>query len=119
MRAAISHKFGHDYGLGTQQWMEHPTIPGKWIGNPSLSVVVSQYMVRSGEAITSAHAMDMATMKQLYDFVGSVKPKEYGPTPQKRKAENPSEWAGQRIRRMLYLLYLVSMLCLLRFDEAL
>ncbi|KAF8417535.1 hypothetical protein L210DRAFT_3660271 [Boletus edulis BED1] len=126
MRAAISHKFGRDYGLGTQQWMEHPTIPGKWIGNPSLSVVVSQYMVslrrrkvRSGEAITSARAMDMATMRQLYDFLGSVKPKEYGPTPRKRKAENPSEWAGQRIRKMLYLLYLVSMLCLLRFDEVL
>ena len=45
MQAAISHKFGCDYGLGTQQWMEHPTIPGKFIGNPSLSVVVSQYMV--------------------------------------------------------------------------
>jgi len=45
MRAAISHKFGCDYGLGTQQWMEHPTVPGKCVGNPSLSVVVSQYMV--------------------------------------------------------------------------
>jgi hypothetical protein len=45
MRAAISHKFGCDYALGTQAWMEHPTVPGKYMGNPSLSVVVSQYMV--------------------------------------------------------------------------
>ncbi|KAG6378987.1 hypothetical protein JVT61DRAFT_13277 [Boletus reticuloceps] len=90
----------------------HSTCLSSWI-------MILSSKVRSGEAITSARAMDMATMKQLYDFVGSVKPKEYGPTPRKHKAENPSEWAGQRIRRMLYLLYLVSVLCLLHFDEAL
>ena len=63
--------------------------------------------------------MDMAIMKKLFDFANSVKPKEYGPMLQKHKAENPSEWAGQWIRMMLYLLYIVSMLCLLRFDKAL
>jgi hypothetical protein len=45
MRAAISHKFGRDHGLGTQPWMENPGCPGKFIGNPSLSVTVSQYMI--------------------------------------------------------------------------
>jgi hypothetical protein len=45
MQAAISHKFGCDYGLGTQPWMENPAYPGRFIGNPSLSVVVSQYMI--------------------------------------------------------------------------
>jgi hypothetical protein len=45
MRAAISHKFGRDYGLGTQPWMENPVHPGKFVGNPSLSVTVSQYMI--------------------------------------------------------------------------
>ncbi|KAF8833104.1 hypothetical protein BDN67DRAFT_1017948 [Paxillus ammoniavirescens] len=34
MCAAISHKFGHDYALGTQAWIEHPTVPGKYMGNP-------------------------------------------------------------------------------------
>ncbi|KAG2111497.1 uncharacterized protein F5147DRAFT_651178 [Suillus discolor] len=29
MRAAVSHKFGHDHKLGTQPWSEHPTIAGK------------------------------------------------------------------------------------------
>ncbi|KAG2103017.1 hypothetical protein BD769DRAFT_1676464 [Suillus cothurnatus] len=29
MRAAISHKFGRDYGLGTQPWMENPVHPGE------------------------------------------------------------------------------------------
>jgi hypothetical protein len=38
----------------------------------------------------------------------------------REKGENRNtEWAGQWIRTMLYLLYLISMLCLLRFDEAL
>ncbi|KIJ07550.1 hypothetical protein PAXINDRAFT_90221, partial [Paxillus involutus ATCC 200175] len=126
MRAAISHKFGHDHGLGTQPWTEHPMQPGKFVGNPSLSVTVSQYMVslrrrkvRAGEAVTSARAMDESTMKQLWVFAWSTKRKEFGPVRRDRKAKNPSEWGGFYIRMMLYLLYLVSMLCLLRFDEAL
>lgn len=45
MRAAISHKFGRDFGLGTQPWAENPLKPGEFVGNPSLSVVVSQYMI--------------------------------------------------------------------------
>lgn len=44
MRAAMTHKFGRDYQLGTQAWQEHP-VTGKYVGNPSLSVVLSQYMV--------------------------------------------------------------------------
>ncbi|KAG1751027.1 hypothetical protein EDB19DRAFT_1584017, partial [Suillus lakei] len=45
MCAAISHKFGRDYQLRTQPWLEHPAVPGKFIRNPSLSVTISQYMV--------------------------------------------------------------------------
>jgi hypothetical protein len=45
MRAAMSHKFGRDYQLGTMPWVENPSIPGKYVGNPSLSVAVSQYMI--------------------------------------------------------------------------
>ncbi|KAG2117389.1 hypothetical protein BD769DRAFT_1629765 [Suillus cothurnatus] len=44
MCTTISHKFGRDYQLGTQPWLEHPAMPGKFIGNPSLSVTISQYM---------------------------------------------------------------------------
>ncbi|KAG1766271.1 hypothetical protein EDD22DRAFT_950628 [Suillus occidentalis] len=109
MQAAISHKFGCDYGLGTQPWMENPAYPGRFIGNPSLSVVVSQYMislqhrkVHVGETVTSACAMDEPTLKALW-----------------RKAKHPEDWGGFLIRMMLYLLYLVSFLYLLHFDEAL
>lgn len=45
MRAAISHKFGRDYELGTLAWHELPQSPGRYGGNPSISVAVSQYMV--------------------------------------------------------------------------
>jgi hypothetical protein len=67
----------------------------------------------------SARAMDEPTLKRLWEFAWSTEQKEYGPTSRKRKAENPSEWAGFSLRMMLYLLYLLSMLCLLRYDEAL
>ncbi|KAG1823640.1 uncharacterized protein BJ212DRAFT_1444724 [Suillus subaureus] len=126
MRAAVSHKFGRDHKLGTQPWSEHPMIAGKSIVNPSLSVMVSQYMVSlhrrkvwSGEAVTSAQAIDEVTMKCLWDFVWATPCKEYGATSCKRKAENPAEWAGFMICSMLLLLYLVSMICLPCYDEAL
>jgi len=67
----------------------------------------------------SARAMDEPTLKRLWEFAWSTEQKEYGPISRKRKAENPSEWAGFSLRMMLYLLYLLSMLCLLRYDEAL
>ncbi|KAG1858745.1 hypothetical protein DFJ58DRAFT_726529 [Suillus subalutaceus] len=71
------------------------------------------------ERLLRARAMDEATMKHLWDFLWATPRKEYGPTSRKRKAENPAEWAGFVIRSMLLLLYLVSMICLLRYDEAL
>ena len=45
MRAVISHKFGCDLGLGMAPWTENPLQPGEFLGNPSLSPKVSQYMV--------------------------------------------------------------------------
>ncbi|KAG1785018.1 uncharacterized protein HD556DRAFT_1451182 [Suillus plorans] len=114
----------------SQIWQRLPAwnaaVLGKFIGNPSLSVTISQYMVslrrrkiRAGEAVMSARAMDEPTMKRLWEFAWSMDRKEFGPISRKRKAENPSEWAGFLLRMMLYLLYLLSMLCLLRYDEAL
>ncbi len=45
MRAAISHKFGRGFKIGTQVWCENPITPGSFYGNPSLSVTVSEYMI--------------------------------------------------------------------------
>ncbi|KAJ6622750.1 hypothetical protein B0H10DRAFT_2174975 [Mycena sp. CBHHK59/15] len=120
MRAAMSHKFSREYELGTQVWQANPLIPGQFYGNPSISTVISQYMislrrnkVRAGEVVTSARAMDEPTMK---NFESSS---SYGSTSKKRRHEHPEDWAGHSVRMMLQLLYIVSMLCLLRYDEAL
>ncbi|EPQ56081.1 hypothetical protein GLOTRDRAFT_105114 [Gloeophyllum trabeum ATCC 11539] len=102
--------------------------PGSFKGNPSLSVTVSQYMVslrrrkvRQGEVVTSARAIDEETIKVLYYFNNGYPPPDGldGLTSRKRKAEHPEDWAGYTIRMMLQVLYITSMLCLLRYDEAL
>ncbi|KAH9840012.1 uncharacterized protein C8Q71DRAFT_795217 [Rhodofomes roseus] len=126
MRAAISHKFGRDFGFGDQPWGRNAAT-GQYSGNPSLSVTVSQYMVslqrrkvRAGEDVTSARAITHETMKKLYEYnVNFASDGTRATTSRKRKAEHPEQWAGYRVRRMLHLLYVVSMLCLLRVEEAL
>ena len=45
MRAAMTHKFGRDFNFGSQLWMENPSTSETYIGNPSLSPIVSQYMI--------------------------------------------------------------------------
>ena len=45
MRASMTHKFGREFRLGAQPWIENPLQPGKFLGNPSISVDVTQYMV--------------------------------------------------------------------------
>ncbi|KAI0327609.1 hypothetical protein GY45DRAFT_1347652 [Cubamyces sp. BRFM 1775] len=127
MRAAISHKYGREYKLGTQPWTENPHAPGTYRGNPSLSVVVSQYMVslrrrkvRAGEVVTSARAIDEDTMRKLWEYNRNFQQEaELLVNSRKRKQENPEMWAGYKVRQMLQTLYTVSMLCLLRYDEAL
>lgn len=63
MRAAATYGFGRVHGLGNIQWTRSE-ISGKWKGNPSVSEVVSTYMislrrrkVRAGETPTSAKAI--------------------------------------------------------------
>ena len=43
MRASMTYVFGRIYGLGTLPW--HKDSSGKMVGNPSVSVAVSSYMV--------------------------------------------------------------------------
>ncbi|OSD07467.1 hypothetical protein PYCCODRAFT_1358583, partial [Trametes coccinea BRFM310] len=136
MRAAISHKFGREYKLGVQPWTENALVPGTFAGNPSISVTVSQYMVslrrrkasdirqdfsvRAGEIVTSARAMDEETMKKLWMYnLNFPRDDDIKPKSRKHKLDHPEDWAGYKIRQMLQTLYTVSMLCLLRYDEAL
>ncbi|PIL33099.1 hypothetical protein GSI_04548 [Ganoderma sinense ZZ0214-1] len=127
MRAAISHKFAREFKCGSHPWTENP-LTGRFTGNPSLSMTVSQYMIslrrrraRAGEPITSARAVDSDVMKKLW--VQNVNyPREPGLQSIPRKAAvdgEPRRWAGYKVRQMLQLLYILSFLCLLRYDEAL
>ncbi|KAJ7718039.1 hypothetical protein B0H14DRAFT_3011561 [Mycena olivaceomarginata] len=129
MRAAMSHKFSRDYELGTQEWQENLLVPGQFYSNPSISTVISQYMIslwrnkiRRGEVVTSVRAMGEPTIKKLWTYNTGFPVESstsYGSTSKKRKQEHPEDWASHSIRMMLQLLYIVSMLCLLWYDEAL
>lgn len=45
MRAAMTHRFGRELGRGPQTWTENVLKQGTYLGNPSISIAVSQYMV--------------------------------------------------------------------------
>ncbi|KAJ3540347.1 hypothetical protein NM688_g6236 [Phlebia brevispora] len=133
MRAAITHKFAREFGLGPAPWVENALEPGRFSGNPSISPTVSQYMislhrrkvrylgtdiVKQGEVVTSARAITEDIMKRLYDFNQQV-PLEAVPQKRKNHPSGQDAWAGYCVRTMLHCLYTISMLCLLRYDEAL
>jgi hypothetical protein len=63
--------------------------------------------------------MDEETLKRLWEYNSQFGPDEFAPASKKRKAEQPESWGGGAIRCMLTLLYVISFLCLLRYDEAL
>lgn len=58
-------------------------------------------------------------MKKLWEFNTKFQSPKYGSLSRKEKKMNPELWGGRNIRTMLQLLYVISMLCLLRYDEAL
>ncbi|KAI0681806.1 hypothetical protein C8T65DRAFT_598035, partial [Cerioporus squamosus] len=127
MRAAITHKYGRDFGLGTQTWTEDPLFPGSFRGNPSLSTIVSQYMislrrrkVRAGEIVTSARAINESTLKKMWEFNEAFPREASLRTISKQwKKDHPEYWGGYNSRCMLHLLDLNAFLCLLRYEEAL
>ncbi|KAK6989001.1 hypothetical protein R3P38DRAFT_3331736 [Favolaschia claudopus] len=127
MRAAMTYAFGRLNGLGSLPWHESEST-GKMVGNPSVSETVATYMtslrrrkVRAGETATSARAITQETLLKLYMFNNQpeiAKVREY--TAGSRKTQKAAhEWGGGRARRLLALAYILSFLCLLRFDEVL
>ncbi|RPD70261.1 hypothetical protein L226DRAFT_547851 [Lentinus tigrinus ALCF2SS1-7] len=127
MRAAITHVYGRDFGLGTQFWLEDPLFPGKFRGNPSLSTTVSTYMislrrrkVRAGQTVTSARAIDERTIRAMWEFneafPQAVSHQQFS---REWKADHPEYWGGHNTRVMIHCLNVIAFLCLLRYDEAL
>lgn len=58
-------------------------------------------------------------MKQLWLFNKRYSNTTREARPTKRKEKHEKYWGGYRTRVMLHALYTISMLCLLRYDEAL
>ncbi|KAJ7107691.1 DNA breaking-rejoining enzyme, partial [Mycena epipterygia] len=127
MRAAATYGFGRLNGLGSVAWQKSE-VSGKMTGNPSVSEAVARYMVslrkrkvRGGEVATSARAITPDTILKLHEYnkqpeVAEIKPIKC------RKWNEPvdvNQWGGGRSRLMLHAVYVISFLCLLRFDEAL
>ncbi|KAE9382880.1 hypothetical protein BT96DRAFT_775201, partial [Gymnopus androsaceus JB14] len=74
MRAAATFGFGRMYGKGRAPWHESE-VTGEMVGNPSVSEMVSGYMVslrrrkvQSGEEQTSARAITPELIGKLWDF---------------------------------------------------
>ena len=70
MRASMTYAFGCIHGLGSMHWQQRPEGA---IGNPSVSEVVSRYMlslrrrkVQAGEAATSARAISALCLFARY-----------------------------------------------------
>ncbi|KAJ7795520.1 DNA breaking-rejoining enzyme [Mycena olivaceomarginata] len=128
MRAAMTYGFGRLCGLvGSLPWHESEST-GKMVGNPSVSETVATYMtslrrrkVRAGETATSARAITQETLRKLYDFnhqpeVAEIKDYTAG---SRKQVKGPHEWGGGQAQQLLELAYVLSFLCLLRFDEVL
>lgn len=67
MRAAMTHKFGRDFGLGTQPWMEHPMKADHFLGNPSISTTVTQYMVSLNRRKVRSFTSSFPSVSDSYD----------------------------------------------------
>lgn len=78
MRAAVSYGFGRVHGCGNIPWRKSE-LTNNWIGNPSVSELVSTYMlslrrrkVRAGETPTSARAITVVCFYSPVTLISSI-----------------------------------------------
>ncbi|KAH9048067.1 hypothetical protein EDB84DRAFT_1262997 [Lactarius hengduanensis] len=120
MRASMTYTFSRIHGLGSMHWQCGGD--GRMVGNPSVSEVVSWYMlslhqckVKAGETATSARVISAATLRKLYHFNSRVEVRDLRHPLVKKSKANCNQWAGQNAWRLLQLAFS----CLLRVDEVL
>ncbi|KAJ7218982.1 DNA breaking-rejoining enzyme [Mycena haematopus] len=121
MRAAMTYAFGRVHRLGSTPWQESSST-GHMLGNPSVSEIVSSYMVslrrrkvKAGETQISSRALTPEIIRQIYDHNNSggrciVQP---------LGTRSPKEWCTARTRLLLHAALTIAFACLLRFEEAL
>ncbi len=69
--------------------------------------------------MTSARAVDESTIKAMWEFMRRMSETERKSVSRAELEERPELWGGRNLRIMLHALYVISMVCLLRYDEAL
>ncbi|KAG1726599.1 hypothetical protein EDB19DRAFT_1643392, partial [Suillus lakei] len=131
MRASMMYVFGRLNGLGNLTWHESDIGGGLMVGNPSISIEVSSYMcllcrhkVQVGEATNSAWAITSEILLKLYHYnhhpenwtICAYQP---GECVCGNSGNNPSQWGGGRVWRLLSAAYTVAFICMLHFDEVL
>ncbi|KZV72098.1 hypothetical protein PENSPDRAFT_742880 [Peniophora sp. CONT] len=127
MRAALAHLFGRELGLGTSPWTECEDRPGMYTGNPVLSLALSQYMTslkrrktHAGETVVSAKAETEGLLRKKVEFNENYQDSEKAAGKRSMRADDQPNWkATSTIRHQLNFIYIISFLCLLRFEEAL
>ncbi|KAJ7755953.1 hypothetical protein B0H16DRAFT_1266184, partial [Mycena metata] len=140
MRAAMSYAFGRLQRIGLVPWQEPRTASGHPTGNPSVSEIVSSYMVslrrrkvQAGETSVSSRAITEVrstcklvslpllnllqdTIRQLYNYNSD---QGRSTLPQAGGHVLTNNWCGPAIRLMIQAAITIAFACLLRFDEAL
>ncbi|EKM82403.1 hypothetical protein AGABI1DRAFT_35038 [Agaricus bisporus var. burnettii JB137-S8] len=128
MRAAMTFAFGRLHQLGNTPWHLNAGN-GKMEGNPSVSSIISTYMlslrrrkVQAGEAPVSARAITPEIMRRLYNSNTSCSVTtgtHSGRAKQNPKDVSGGDWAGPVLRKLLTFAYTLAFSCLLRIDELL
>lgn len=129
MRAAATYLYARLLQLGSVPWHKSE-LTGNMVGNPSISEVVSTYMlslrrrkVQKGEVPISARAITPKIMGALYDH--NHKPENWDIKPyqgtqscaQQQEDREKDIWTSPCGRRELQLAYTTAFSCLLRIDE--
>ncbi|KAH9915998.1 uncharacterized protein B0H18DRAFT_863370, partial [Fomitopsis serialis] len=105
MRAAVTHAYSRIPTRGTTPW--HQGEDGTWKGNPSMSVLVSRYMIslrrrktRAGHQTQSSRAITSGDLEAMYKFNHLPHNWEIKPLAPKSRTDTQSldEWAGGRLR---------------------
>ncbi|KAF8217326.1 hypothetical protein K438DRAFT_1798649, partial [Mycena galopus ATCC 62051] len=114
MRAVMTYAFGRLLGLGSPPWHQSEST-GKMVGNPLVSETVATYMT------SLRRRKPQETLGRLYEFNNQpafAEIKEYA-AGSRSQPKGPLDWGGSRAHRLLTLAYVLSFLCLLRFNEVL
>ncbi|KAJ7226358.1 hypothetical protein B0H12DRAFT_1030497 [Mycena haematopus] len=123
MRAAVSYCLTRNKNCSTARWHESEVNPGVMLGNPSLSEIVSSYMValkrrkvQAREIVLSSRALTSKMICSLYDYNNTGNRSVVQPL---AKRSATVAWCGARTRLLLHAVICLMFLGCMRSDEVL